>query len=134
MSGVKRLDHVADRIVAGLDAETLDRLRHTRRFVPQRLQQAQHAIGSRRRAQQHRANKPVTQFLRQIIEDLVAWRLNVLEQLLHQLVVVISESFHHREARGLLAIEHIALQRNDLGGGVLLVDIGALEREVERSR
>ena len=50
-------------------------------------------------AEQHRADQAVAQFLGEIVEHLVARRLDVLEQLLHQLVVVVGERFQHREAR-----------------------------------
>ncbi len=73
------------------------------------------------------------QFLGQIVEDLVARRRNVLEQLLHQLVVVVGQRLQHGEARGLLAVEGIAFERHHLRRRVLLVDEGALEREIDET-
>ena len=43
----------------------------------------------------HRTDETVAQFLGQIVEDLVARRLHVLEQLLHQLVVVVGQRLQH---------------------------------------
>ena len=116
-----------------LDAEPLDGVGDTGRFVAQRLHQAQHAVGAGRRAEQHRADETLAQFLGQIVEDLVARRLDVLEQLLHQLVVVVGERLQHGEARGLLAIERVAFERHDLRRRMLLVDEGALEREIDEA-
>ena len=101
--------------------------------MAQRLHQPQHAVGARRRADQHRADQAVAQLLGEIVEHLVARRLDVLEQLLHQLVVVVGQRLQHGEARGLLAVERIAFERNDLRGRVLLVDEGALEREIDEA-
>ena len=114
-------------------AETLGGLGDAGRLVPQRLQQPQHAVGARGRAHQHRTNQPLAQFAGEIVEYLVARRLNVFEQLLHQLVVVIGERLQHGEARGLLAIGRVAVERNDFRGGVLLVNKGALEREIDKA-
>ena len=131
--GVQRLEHIGERIAAGLDAEPLGGRRDVGRFVAQRLHQAQHAVGAGRGAHQHRADQAVAQFLRQIVEHLVLRRLDVAEQLLHQLVVVIGQRLQHGEARGLLAVDDVAFERHDFGSGVLLVDKGALEREVDEA-
>jgi hypothetical protein len=120
--------------VAGrLDAEALHRIGDARRLVAQRLHQPQHAIGARRRADQHRADHAVAQLLGEIVEHLVARRRNVVEQLLHQLVVVIGERLQHGEARFLVAVGMLAFERHDLGRRMLLVDMGALEREVDET-
>jgi hypothetical protein len=58
-------------------------------------------------------------------------RLDILEQLLHQLVVVIGQRLQHGEARFFLAVEVFTLELDDLRRRVLLVDVGALEREVD---
>ena len=102
----------------------------SRRFVAQRLQQAAHAVGAGGGADQHRTDEAVAQFLGEVVEDLVARRRDVLEQLLHQLVVVIGERLQHLETRFFLAIEVDTLEIDDLGRRVLLVDIGPLEREI----
>ena len=62
--GVQRLDHIGERIVAGLDAEPLGGRRDVGRLVAQRLHQAQHAVGAGRRAHQHRTDQAVAQLLR----------------------------------------------------------------------
>src|SRR4029079_7426564 len=54
-----------------------------------------------------------------------------LQQLLHQLVVVVGQGLQHGEARGLLEVERITFERNDLRGRVLLVDERTFEREVD---
>ena len=78
-------------------------------------------------------DQALAQFLGEIVEHLVARRLDVLEQLLHQLVVVIGQRLQHGEARFLLAVEVVALELDDLGRRVLLVDKGALEREIDEA-
>ena len=77
--------------------------------------------------------RPSRNSRRQIVEHFVARRLDVFEQLLHQLVVVIGERFQHREARGLFPIGGVAFERHDFGRGVLLVDKGAFEREIDEA-
>ena len=47
--GVQRLDHIGERVGAGLDAEPLDGGRDVGRLVAQRLHQPQHAVGAGRR-------------------------------------------------------------------------------------
>ena len=102
--------------------------------MAQRLHQPQHAIGARGRAEQDRTDETLAHFLGQIVEYLVARRLNVFQQLLHQLVVVVGQRLEHGEARGLLEVERIAFERNDLRGRVLLVDKRAFEREIDEPR
>ena len=46
---------------------------------------------------------------------------------------MIGERFQHGEARGFLAIGHVAVERNDFRGGVLLVDKGAFQREIDKA-
>ena len=101
--------------------------------MTQRLEKPQHAIGAGRGAHQNRTHQAVAQFAGQIVEDLVARRLNIIEQLLHQLVVVVGKRFQHREPRGLFQIGGIAFERDDFGGSMLFVDKGALQREIDKS-
>ena len=133
MRGVERLEHISDRVVAGFDAEPLGGVGDARRFMAQRLQEPQHAVGPRRGAHQDRTDKSLAQFAAQIVEHLVARRLDVFEQLLHQLVVVIGERLQHRKARGLLEIGGVAFERHDFRRGVLLVDKGAFQREIDET-
>src|SRR5262249_5939399 len=116
------------------EAKTLRRFAYTRRFVAQCLQQTQYSVATGSNAEQNRANDTVAQFLSKIIENLITGRLDVFEQLLHQLVVVIGQRLQHREARFLLAIEIFALEFDDLRRCAFLVDIGAFEREVDEAR
>ena len=118
VGGVERLEHIGqdflgDRIAAGFDAETFGGFGNARRFVAQRLEEPQHAVRPRSGAHQYRANQAVAQFAPQIVEHLVARRLDVFEQLLHQLVVMIGERLQHRKARGLFQIGGVAFERND---------------------
>ena len=131
--GVLGLEHVGDGVAARFHAEPLRGFGDARRFVAQRLQQPQHAVGAGRGAHQHRAHQAVAQFAGEIVEHLVARRLDVFEQLLHQLVVVVGERLQHREARGLFAIGDVAFERNDFGRSVLLVDKGAFQREIDEA-
>ena len=133
VGGVKGLEHQPGRVIAGFDAEAFGGVRDARRFMTQRLQQAQHAIGAGGGADQHRTDDALAQFLGQIVEHLVARRLNILEQLLHQLVVVIGQRLQHGEARILLAVGVLAREFDHLRRRVLLVDIGALEREIDEA-
>ena len=131
--GVERLEHQRHGIGAGLDAEPLRRFADARRLVAQRFQEPQHAIRARGDAEQHRTNDAVAQFLREIVEHLVARRLDILEQLLHQLIIVIGQRLQHGEARFFLAIEIFTLELDDLRRRMLFVDIGALEREIDEA-
>ena len=101
--------------------------------MAQRLHQPQHTVGARRRSHQHRTNQAVAQLLGEIIENLVAWRLDILEQLLHQLVIVVGERLQHGETRRLLAVERVAFKRDHFRRCVLLVDKRALEREIHEA-
>ena len=102
--------------------------------MPQRLHQPQHAVLAHRGAEQHRTDQPFAQFAGEIVEHRVTRRLNVLEQLLHQRVVVIGELFQHREPGFLLAIEIAAFQRHHFGSLVFAVDEGAFQRQIDEAR
>ena len=132
MGGIDGLEHVGDGL-ARLDAEPLRRLGNAGRLMAQRLHEAQHPVGTRGRAEQHRADQTFAQFLRQIVEYFVARRLDVFEQLLHQLVVVIGQRLEHREPCRLLAVERITFERNNFRRRVLLVDEGALQCEIDET-
>ena len=127
------LEHIGQRILLRRHAEPLRRLGHAGRFVPQRLHQPQHAVFARRRTEQHRTDQAFAQFAGEIVEHRVARRLDVLQQLLHQRVVVVGELFQHREARFLLAVEIAAFQRHDFGRLVFAIDEGALQREIDEA-
>ena len=133
MGGVEGLEHQADRVAARLDAEPLGGRRDPRRLVPQRLHQAQHAVGAGGDPDQDRAHQAVAEFLGEIVEHAVARRRDIRQQLLHQLVVVVGERLQHGEAGILAAIESVALELHHLGRGVLLVDEGTLQREIDEA-
>ena len=137
VGGVEGLEHQRQRIAAGqvpdFGAEPRRRFGHAGRFMAQRLEQAQHAVLAGSDTEQYRHHQPFAQFLGQIVEHLVARRLDILEQLLHQLVVVIGQRLQHGEARFLLAIEILALEVDHLGRRVFLVDMRALEREIDEA-
>ncbi len=94
--------HLGERRPLRLDAEPLARLRDAGRLVAQRLQQPRHPVAAGRRADQQRHDLAGAQFVREVVEHDVARRLDVAEQLLHQLVVVIGEALEHAIARLLL--------------------------------
>ena len=133
VGGVQRFQHIGDGVAAGFHAEPLGGFRDARRFVAQRFEQPQHAVGARRRPHQHRADQAFAQFAGEIVEHLVARRLDVFEQLLHQLVVVIGQRLQHGEARGLFQIGCVAFERHHFGRRVLLVDEGAFQREIDEA-
>ena len=101
--------------------------------MPQRLHQPQHAVLACRGTQQYRADQAFAQFAGEIVEHRVARRRDVLQQLLHQRVVVIGELFQHREAGFLLAVEIAAFQRHHFGRLVFAIDEGALQREIDKT-
>ena len=101
--------------------------------MAQRFQQPQNPVGAGRGSHQHRADQPLAQFAREVVEHLVARRLDVFEQLFHQLVVMIGQRLQHREARRLFAIGRVAFEPNHFGRGVLPVNKGALQREIDEA-
>ena len=103
MGGVKRLEDVGARRRVS-DPEALSCGSDKRGFMPQRLEQAQNAVAVLGRAEQNGADQPVAKLGGKIVEHLVARRRHVLEQLLHQLVVIVGELLQHREPRLLLAL------------------------------
>ena len=136
MLGVQRLHHHRDGVAAAgarFDTKTLCGLGDAVHLVADCLHQPQHAIGAARGADQHRAHQALAQLLRQIVEHLVARRLDIFQQLLHQLVVVIGERFQHGEARGLFRIERRTFERHHFGRRRLFVDKGALQREIDET-
>ena len=101
--------------------------------MAQRFQQPQNPVGTDRGSHQHRTHQPLAQFAREVVEHLVAGRLDVFEQLFHQLVVVICQRLQHREARRLFAIGRVALEPDHFGRGVLPVNKGTLQREIDET-
>jgi hypothetical protein len=131
MLQVQGLEHIGQRVPLRRRAEPLRCLGDAGRFMPQRLQQPQHAVLARGGTEQHRTDQALAQFACEIVEHRVARRLDIFQQLLHQDVVVVGELFQHRKPRFLLAVEIAALQRDDFGRLVLAVDEGAFQREID---
>ena len=127
------LEDISQRIPAPGNPKSLRRLTDIRCFMTQRLHQPQHAILADRRADQHGADQSFTQFAGKIVEDGIGRRHDVLEQLLHQGVVMVGEFLQHREACFLLAIEIAAIQRDDFRCLVLAIDKGALQGEINEA-
>src|SRR5258708_11844569 len=127
------LEHIGQRILGRSCAQTLCGLSHARRFMAQRLHQAQHAVLARSRAEQQRTDQPFAQFAGQIVEHSIPRRRYILEQLLHQRVVVIGELFQHREAGFLLAVEIAAFEGDDFGSLVFAIDEGAFQRQIDEA-
>ena len=129
------LEHIGQRVLSRRRgrAEPLCGLGDTGRLVAQRLHQSQHAVLAYRRSEQHRTDQALAQFAGEIVEHRIARRLDIVEQLLHQRVVVIGEFLQHREAGFLFTVEIAALQRDDFGRLVLAIDKGAFQREVDEA-
>src|SRR6266446_1456020 len=128
------LEHIGQRILARSGAQTLCRLSYAGRFVAQRLHQAEHAVLARGRAEQHRTDQSFAQFAGQVVEHGIPRRLDILEQLLHQRVIVIGELFQHREAGFLLAVEIATFEGYDFGSLVFAIDEGAFQRQIDEAR
>ena len=128
------LEYVGERVLGRRRAEALRSLGDPGRFMPQRLHQPQHAVLAQRRTQQYRTDQAFAQFAGEIVEDRVAGRRDVVEQLLHQRIVVIGKLFQHREAGFLLAVEIATFQCHDFGSLVFAVDKGALQRQIDEAR
>ena len=103
------------------------------RLVAQRLEQAGDAVAGLGRADQHRRDEALAQVAGEVVENLVARRLDVGDQLLHQRVVVIGEALQHGVARFLLARHFAGGHVHDLGGRVFAIDEGALQREIDEA-
>ena len=71
------------------------------------------------------------QFLAQIVEHLVARRLDLLDQLFHQRVVVIGQPLQHREARLAFRRDLVGGNGDDFARRMLAIDERALQREID---
>ena len=129
------LDDLHDRIVAGtLEPLTLRGARDFRRLVSESLQQTANTVVAFGRAEQHRHDLPFSELAREIGKHLIARRLDVGEQLFHQVIVVVGKLLQHLIARFVLAILHIGWDRDDFGCRVLAIDERALKREIDVRR
>ena len=86
-----------------------------------------------RRADQHRRDQALAEILGQVVENLVARRLDVGNQLLHQRIVVIGEALQHGVARLFFARHFAGRDVDHDRGGVLAIDEGALERQIDEA-
>ena len=133
MCRVQGLHHLDDRIAAFLDAEARPRVGDARRLVPDRLEQPPDPVAAFGRADQDRTDLPRPHLDDEVLEHILAGRLDVLEKLLHQPVVVVGERFEHREARidlsGTVFVGHV----DGLARRVLAIDEGPLEGEVDEA-
>ena len=86
-----------------------------------------------RRAHQQRHDAALAQFAREIVEHLVARRLDVADQLLHQFVVVVGEPLQHRIARLLLVGGEACRHFDHFRRRGFAVDEGALQREIDEA-
>ena len=100
--GVNRADYLRERRAVLANAQPFARRRDARRLVAQSLQEARDAGAAFGRTEKQRRDEAAAQLLGEIVEDLVARRLNVGDELLHQFVVVIGETLEHRIALFLL--------------------------------
>ena len=133
MRGVDRAQDARQRRTLVRNAQPRSRRLDPRRLVAQRLEQPRHPGAARRRTKEQRDDQSLSQLRGEIVEHLVARRLDVGDQLLHQRVVVIGEALQHRVAL-LLLLRRIARgDRDDLGGRVLAIDIGALKRQIDET-
>src|SRR5262249_14879432 len=133
MRGIHGLEHEPGGLGV-LELQSLSGAVHKRGFVAQGLKQPQDAIAVLGRAQQHRNDETLLQVLDEIGEHLVAGRLGIRQQLLHQFVIVIGQLLEHLETRFALALPDGRRHLDDLRLGLRAVDEGALEREVDEAR
>ena len=133
MHGVIGLQHLHHGLVAGCEAEALDAGGHLRRFVAEHLQKPANAVVAERRTEQHRNDQALLKVALQAVEDLIARRHDIGEQLFHQMLVVIGELLQHLEAGFALARLDLVAHVDELGCGMLAIDVGALEREIDKS-
>ena len=101
--------------------------------MPQRLQEARDAVALGRRPHQQRHDMAFAQFPREIVENQVARRLDIADQLLHQRIVVIGEALEHGIARLFLVGRHAVRHFYDFGRRRLAIDEGPLQREIDEA-
>jgi len=130
---VDRLHHLGDRRRAVGEPEARAGRGDVGRVMADRLEQPHDAVGLLRRADHHRRDEAGAQIRGEVVEHLVERRLDLLEQLLHQQVVMVGEGFEHREPRLDLARLLVAGDLGHLALGVFAVDVGAFQRQVDRA-
>ena len=108
-------------------------LRGVRYFVAQRLQQSQHAVRALAEPISTGQMAPSRSSFGEIVEHLRRAAARCLEQLLHQLIVMVGELFQHREARVFLARLSRRIELDDLARRVLAINKRALQREIDEA-
>ena len=132
MRRVEGLHDLDDSVVTVGQAEPLACGGGVRSVVPDGLEQPKHAISLLRGADQDRRHHAFPQVGSEIVENGVLGRLDLIQKLLHQLVVVVRQRFEHGEARFDFPRLFIARDFRDLALGVFAVDVSALERQIDR--
>ena len=120
--------------IASLPAGTLRRcagVGDARRLMPDRLEETADAVAVLGRADQHRTDQAGAHLDDEIGKDLLAFRLDILEELLHEAVVVVGELLEHGEAGFRLPRPGLVGHVDHFARRVLAVDEGALEREID---
>ena len=133
MRRVDGLHHLDDGGAAIRHAEALAGRVDVGRVMADGLEQAQHTVAFLRRADQYRRHGAAAQVGGEIVEDRVLGRLDLLQQLLHQLIVMVGQGLQHGEACLEFACLVVARDLGDLALGVFAVDVGALQREIDRA-
>ena len=130
MGGVNGFHHLQHRAVR-FDAEALGSHRAVGRIVPDGFEQPRDAVAVFCRADEHRHDRTVAQVRCQIVKNFVFRRINILQQLFHQRVVMVRQSFQHGVARLNLARLVGVRNGNHFALGMLAENIGALRRKVD---
>ena len=101
--------------------------------MAERLEKPQDAVAVQRGADEDRHDLAGAQFDREVGEHLVARRLDVFQKLLHQRVVMVGEALQHGEARFVAQRPIAVLDGDHLALGMLAIDEGAVEREIDEA-
>ena len=132
MRGVIGFQDLNNRIIAR-DTETRPHSGYVGRFVAERFEQPAYAIVAGRRPDEHGNDQALLQIALQVVEDFVARRRYIREQLLHEMLVVIRELLQHLVAGFAFASFRLVVHVDQLRSGVLAIDICALQREIDES-
>ena len=132
MGGVVGLEHLGQRLaVARVDAQPFGRVRRLGDFVAQGLEQAAHAVVVLRRAQEDRGDLTLAQGFCQLLVNLLLGRNDVLEQLLQQVVVEVSQVLQELGPGGLLPPLHVLGRGDQLRGLTGAVRVSPPARQID---
>ena len=115
------------------DPEARPRVGERRRLVPQGLEKPGDAVAAVGGADEDRHHMPFLQFAGEVVENTVAGRLDLRDELLHERIVVIGKPLEHGEARLALARKLTFRHIHNFAWRVLPIDEGALKREVDEA-